>query len=354
MSLRVLDLSSDSERGLWLAHWQDSANREVFAHPGYLGLFSSASVRTLGALYSEGGGHVMFPFLLRDIKSEAFAPAWADKCTDITSPYGYGGPCSPSPGGVSASAFWKEFDEWAWDHGVVSEFIRFTLFSDETLPYPGQVEEKQLNVVRSLALGDEALWLDFEHKVRKNVIRARRENVQVEIDLEGHRLECFQRVYSGTMERRQAGGSYRFSAAFFRALVEGLKGQFAFFHALVGGKVVSTELVLVSRKRAYSFLGGTDKAFYAVRPNDLLKFEIIQWAKRSGLESYVLGGGYEPEDGIFRYKRSFAPDGCTPFRVGFRIHRTSEYGRLNTARAEWNLQHGRPPADERFFPRYRS
>ena len=33
----------------------------------------------------------------------------------------------------------------------------------------------------------------------------------------------------------------------------------------------------------------------------------------------MLGGGYESGDGIFRYKRSFAPHGLVPFFVGRRV-----------------------------------
>ena len=112
---------------------------------------------------------------------------------------------------------------------------------------------------------------------------------------------------------------YRFSRTFFEAIHARLPGQFVYVHALHDERVVSSELALVSERNVYSFLGGTWSDAYELRPNDLLKYELILWAKAAGKTRFVLGGGYEPDDGIFRYKRSFAPRGLVPFFVGRRV-----------------------------------
>ena len=77
--------------------------------------------------------------------------------------------------------------------------------------------------------------------------------------------------------------------------------------------------MLVSERNAYSFLGGTASDAFELRPNDLLKWELILWLKSAGKRRFVLGGGYGADDGIFRYKRSFAPHGLVPFFVGRRV-----------------------------------
>ena len=58
----------------------------------------------------------------------------------------------------------------------------------------------------------------------------------------------------------------------------------------------------------------------------------------------MLGGGYEDGDGIFRYKRSFAPHGLVPFFVGRRILDPDLY-------ADLTRRHGGGEAE--FFPAYR-
>ena len=47
-------------------------------------------------------------------------------------------------------------------------------------------------------------------------------------------------------------------------------------------------------------------------------------------------GGFEAEDGVFRYKLAFAPYGRRPFSVGFRIHDDLRYEELVDSKAASN------------------
>jgi len=176
--------------------------------------------------------------------------------------------------------------------------------------------------------------------VRKNVKKARASGVRIEFDEDGTRLDDFLRLYAHTLDRRDAADRYRFQRDFFERLPEGGR---VYVHALLDGEVVSSELVLLSERNAYSFLGGTDSASFAARPNDLLKWELILRLKEQGKRRFVLGGGYTAGDGIFRYKRSFAPHGLVPFSVGRRVFQQQLYDEL-TARAAGGGD---------FFPAYR-
>ena len=182
-----------------------------------------------------------------------------------------------------------------------------------------------VDVVRDLEPDADAIWTDVDHKVRKNVKKARRSGVSVELEAEGARLDDFLRLYEHTLDRREAPDRYRFPRAFFESIHAQLPGQFVYAHALHDERVVSSELALVSERSVYSFLGGTQSDAYGLRPNDLLKYELILWSKAAGKSRFVLGGGYEPDDGIFRYKRSFAPHGLVPFFVGRRVLETDLY-----------------------------
>jgi hypothetical protein len=280
------------------------------------------------------GDGVLYPFHLRELPSGA-------EGHDIVTPYGYGG--AFRTGAANADAFWAAFDDWAAEQGVVSELVRFSLFRDNLLPYPGTREQRLVNVVREL--GDDP-WMDFEHKVRKNVNKARRSGLRVEVDETGARLDDFLRIYEDTLARRGADERYRFPREFFERIRDRLGGHFVFAHALDGDSVVSTELALLSATSAYSFLGGTDEAAYATRPNDLLKVELFRWAEAAGKQRFVLGGGFEDGDGIFRYKRSFAPHGLVPFEIGMRVLDQDAYDRLTDQAAG--------PRKPGFFPAYRA
>ena len=300
---------------------------------------------------------MLYPFIIRDLAKESCWTPEIGPASDIVSPYGYGGAFCWGARDVRelSGRFWGQFDEWAAGQGVVSEFVRFSLFTEELLDYPGEKEERLLNVVRSLATTQDEMWMEFEHKVRKNVKRARSCSVGVRHDARGDCLDDFLEIYTATMDRRGASAGYFFPRSYFCRLHETLAGQFAYFHAYHGGRCVSSELVLVSAESAYSFLGGTDEAAFHLRPNELLKLEIIGWAKQLGKKWFVLGGGSEPGDGIFRYKRSFAPNGIRPFFVGRRILCEHAYESLLANRRE---QAGLSGLDWKprcgYFPAYRS
>ena len=317
-------LTPDDPR--WLERWQAWPEREVHAHPEYVRLFEGEG-QPLCAV-DDG---VLYPFLLRSDP------------VDLVTPYGYGG--AFRTGEADADGFWRAFDAWAVEHGVVSELVRLSLFPERLLPYPGEREERLLNVVRDLEPGADELWMDYEHKVRKNVKKARRSGLRVELDETAERLEDFLRLYEGTLDRREASDRYRFSRDFFEHVRDRLAGHFVYAHVLEGDRVVSSELALLSATSAYSFLGGTEESAFPLRPNDLLKVELMLWAKTAGKRRFVLGGGYRPGDGIFRYKRSFAPNGVVPFEIGKRILRAEAYDAL--------VERAGRSAEPGFFPAYR-
>jgi hypothetical protein len=334
LSFEVWPAESDE----WLALWSSWPGREVWAHPGYASLYEDETTRALCAAWQSDDGCVLYPFLLRDLRVAPFDV----EAADVVTPYGYGGAFA---WGEPAAGFWPAFDAWAAERRIVSEFVRFALFDDELLPYPGEREQKLVNVVRGLDAEEDAIWMDVEHKVRKNVKRARRSGVQIEVDEHGARLDDFLRIYEHTLERRAAPPRYRFPRTFFESIAERLRGGFVYVHALHEDRVVSSELALVSEWTVYSFLGGTASDAYELRPNDLLKWELIRWAKRAGKRRFVLGGGYRTDDGIFRYKRSFAPGGLMPFHVGHRVLDAELYREL-TERVGGSGAAG-------FFPAYR-
>ena len=160
----------------------------------------------------------------------------------------------------------------------MSEFVRFQLFSAYRPHYRGTCESLSHNIVRSLDLSIEEILNDFEHKVRKNLKKAVASGLTIEFDPLGARLDDFMRIYYGTMDRASADPKFFFSKAFFETIGE-MKGNFMYVHVLHEGEIISTELILHGRDTCYSFLGGTDREYFHLRPNDFLKFETIKWAK---------------------------------------------------------------------------
>ncbi len=351
---RVLDASSSADRAEWADLWDRWAQGEPWVHPHYVQSFCDDN--TTAYLVSDAGpsGAVLYPVTLRELSALPWTSDAEDAC-DLLSPYGYGGAHCYGNYDLEDRRFWGRFDAWAKSRRVVSSFDRLSVFPDDLLPMPGKIIPRSDNIVRSLDTPIDTLWMEYEHKVRKNVKRAQARGVEVTVHRDMSTLDEFLSVYQTTAERRSFEPFYRWNSEFFSSLLAGLGGSYAMFHARVGGVVVSSELVLASRRRGYSFLGGTRADAFSLRPNDLLKHRIIEWLAETGREAYCLGGGLEAGDGIFRYKRSFAPQGRVPFCTAERILDTAVVDELLARRRLWEARRGRSwaPASG-WFPPYRS
>jgi hypothetical protein len=350
MRYRVLDAAIPGERVGWLDLWERWPGREVFAHPEYVGLFARPCDRVVCAMGEDEGGAILFPLVLRPLAAEPWARP-DEARLDAVSPYGYGGPFAFGDGPRDDAAFWRAHEAWCRDARVVSTFARLPLFDGQLPRLPAPPEPRGPNVVRALDANLGTIWMEYDRSVRANVKAAERNGVSVEVDETGARLDAFIGVYEHTMSRRGANAWYFFPRAFFEQLVARLRGQYVFFHALHAGRVVSTELILVSAEHCYMLLSGTLADAYPLRPNDLLRHRTVAWAAERGLTAYVLGGGYEPGDGVYRHKRNFAPRGQLPFRVACLVHDAAAASELAARRAA--AEHGWSPRPG-YFPPYRS
>jgi hypothetical protein len=357
-SFFVLNEENSEDCAKWRELVENFADCEPMMLPEYLRLFSvEPSEKVLCAWYMKKKGGVIYPFILRRIDALGWCPKSLSGFSDVTTPYGYGGPFHY--GEMSESeirAFWAYMDDWYKENGVITEFIRFSLeLSRPRMFYPGEAIIKNKNIVRTLYNDMDEIWLDFEYKVRKNVRKAERNGLCVELDTAGSRIDDFLRIYYSTMARRGAKPFYHFNSSFFDELNRALLGKFAYFHTIQNNTIISSELVLYSRTAIYSFLGGTERSSYDLRPNDLLKYEIIKWGAGSGRRWFVIGGGYQPEDGIYKYKKSFAPQGDACFYTGQRILNLVAFDDINNARREYELEtRGQWTPLEGYFPQYRS
>lgn len=344
----ILYYSKYSDQKKWLSIWEESFERDPFYHPGYAGLWENEHTRACTAVYEGKRGTILYPFLLRSLKGESFWKPEAGDAFDIITPYGYGGPlvtdCTVTEGTLFQE-FYASFKQWAETNKVVSEFVRFSLFSKALPYYYGLTGHNNDNIVVNLKKAPEAFWTGLSYKVRKNVQAAQRHGITAIEDPGADRLDDFLEVYESTMQRRNAGSFYRFGRQWFEKLQQNLPGSCTFFYAFHESKVIAAELVLLSGTRAYSFLGGTLKSYFPLRPSDLLKYYILEWLRERGLNSFVIGGGYRPHDGIFAFKQSFAPEGIVPFHTGKMIFDKERY-RL--------LSQGKAIDGSGFFPVYRS
>lgn len=337
-----------SEANQWDQIVRAFPDYDVFYLNGYSKAFyneNKANGEPLLLLYQKGTERAISIVFVRDISLDPhlFGKLESRKYYDLSTPYGYGG-------FVGEVSDWETLEDtyidFCKEKKFVSEFVRFQLFSDYHRHYKGNTVIKSHNVVRALNLSMDEMWMDFKQKVRKNVKRAEKNNLNLVIDENGKHMKDFLRIYYSTMERSNAEKAFFFSESFFHTLMA-MDANASFFHVKSGLQIVSSELVIYGAKNAYSFLGGTDEGFFGLRPNDYLKFGIINWCREKGLGNFVLGGGYGCDDGIFEYKRAFAPNGIVNFHIGKRMFDKYVYEELVKLRGM-----GTEAPD--YFPAYRA
>ncbi len=324
---------------------ENHLSTDIFLLPSYSALFERQGVKSTAFVYEGSGATVVYPFLIHNLSTLPFFPQGLAPAYHIETPYGYGGPMviEGTPTGQLYPQFYDAFGRWALQNNVISEFVRFNLFSEARKYFTGMVEQHNHNIVLDLAPAIEEIWSGFDHKVRKNVQKAVALEVEVVIDQQGQYLQQFLDNYYHTLYRRNAAKRYYFNKEFFQKIHKTLSGKYCYFHSTYQGKVVSSELVLISSGTIFSFLGGTLASYFNLRPGDLLKYRIIEWAKERGYKKFVIGGGHSPHDGIFAFKKAFAPHGLVPFYTGKKVHSPDVYNQLTEAS-------GKP--QEGFFPAF--
>lgn len=345
---KILIVNID-EKEKWNNIVKSFSNYDVFYLPEYVEAFKMhGDGEPILFYYEDGKTKAMNVIMKKDIaKTEFFKDKLEEnKYFDLSSPYGYGGFIIEGEDSKNVN---KCYEEYCKKNNIICEFVRFHLLENYQKKYNGEAVKIKHNIIRKLDMNPEEMLMDFEHKVRKNIKKANRNNLQIQIDTTGETLNNFLEIYYSTMDRNNAEQEYYFDKSFFEKLNE-MKENIVYFNVLYEGKIISTELVIYSPNNCYSYLGGTLSEYFDLRPNDFLKYEIIKWAYNKGIKNFILGGGYGGEDdGIYRYKKSFAPTGIYDFYIGKNIFNEKIYAELVKIREEIGKIE-----NINFFPLYRA
>ena len=288
-------------------------------------------------------GDVAYPLLLRPLAGTLpFSVIVGDARFDsvsppFTGPLGEGG----DPDAIAAALR---------EAGVVAEFAHLHPWNAAADLVGGGEPDREIVWV-DVTLDEERLWRDSYSKAcRKNLNRAEREGVTVRAAAGPDDIAQFHRIYIATMERNRALEHYFFEPDYFQGIFEEMPDSARFALAEHEGRVVAATLYLHDSDDVYSYLGGADHDHQQVRPTNAVVHETIRWAREQGKCRLVLGGGYRPDDGIFRFKASFSPERAT-LRLARRIHLGDDYEQLVAA---WREYHGHRSPEPAFFPLYRA
>ncbi len=348
MVLEVLDLTITSQKEEYKQCLLKFKDQLPFFNIAYLETFNHHSAKIKAFILKEKKGipKVIMPFYERSIKT-----ILKSKVFDVISNYGYGGPMYDTDiKADTVDTFWDLVDEWYEENHIVSEFIRFNV-NENYRSYSGKVLPT-IKIINGKIEKPTHIWKGYNRKVRKNVNRAIRENLSFEVHQFPYTqkiVDDFYRIYIDTMKRNDAKAHFYYTKEDLEYFFNTSKTHSAISMVYKDDLAISTEILLLSNKYIYSFLGGTDSAHFNLRPNDFLKHKVIEWGFNEGYSNYVLGGGHGEEDGIFNYKKTFFENDISYFYTGRKIIDKTVYKKLCKEIAiDCDLE-----SDTGFFPLYR-
>jgi serine/alanine adding enzyme len=319
--------------------------RSVFGSLGFARAQERAGAGEGRLLVAEG---VAYPTRFRRLADDLpFAASTSEAVWDAASPL-FTGPLVTGTPDLEAAA--REIAACLRDEGVVAEFAHLHPWGAAPELVGGGEPDREIVWVDVTLDSDRLCRESYSKACRKNIKRAKREGVTVRPARNEADIAAFHRIYIQTMERNEALDSYFFDLAHFEAIFEDLPGGARFALAEHDGRVVAATLYLHDADDVYSYLGGADHDYQHLRPTNAVVHDTIAWAREERKRRLILGGGYRPDDGIFRFKASFSPLRAQ-LDLPRRVHLPDDYEALVAA---WRAHHGGDGDGGGFFPLYRA
>lgn len=300
------------------------------------------------------GAVVAYPFLLRPVSALRFAAGigeslWDTFTPEYTGPISIGAARDPQAG---RSLLGEAFAGYGRENGVVAEFAHMNPWraAHELLDSAYVADDREL-VYIDLSAGKERTWTrSLTSDARRMARRAQAAGVRVRRAETPDDVREFHRLYISTMDRRRARERYYFPLEHFLAFLETMRETAFFVLAEWQGRTVAGGLYLYGGTDVYWHLSAMDMRFAHVAAVNGYVWETICWAIDAGKERMLLGGGYAPGDGIFRFKAGFSPLRAR-FRTYQRVHDADAHAALVHA---WSASHGGRAAPEGYFPSWRA
>ncbi len=291
--------------------------------------------------YADEESHVCYVVMQSDIASSGKFENLLEKNTyfDWETPYGYGGPLSDSMvSEKSQNLFLAELSEYCKENGVVSQFVRFHPVLGNDKLVPKVIEPRYLRDTIYIDTSSEALIMQNMDTKNRNMVR---KAVKNGVTIEERPVEDYKdfiSMYEQTMLRDNADEYYMFDDEYFKSQSQ-LSEYASLFYAVRNGRRISGAIMYYNNRFMHYHLSGTFAEERSYSPGNLLLYEAACRASKMGISKFHLGGGIEPDDSLFSFKKKFNKNGRLQFVVGRTIFNENGYEDLMKLRKQ---------ADEKF------
>jgi hypothetical protein len=202
-----------------------------------------------------------------------------------------------------AHEFWEELVEYAkksrWQH--------IDLRGDIGIEAAGSIYDSFYQ--HDIQLGDDTdqIFTTFSKNNKRNIKKAIREGVEIEIRLDMESIDEFYTLNSITRKRHGIPSQpYKFFANLYKYINSDGKGIVVL--ARKHGKVVAGAIYFIFGRTAIYKYGASTKEEKHLRANNLVMWEAIKWLSNKNFKSLGLGRTDKSNAGLVRYKNGWAPD----------------------------------------------
>ncbi|WP_158541042.1 GNAT family N-acetyltransferase [Sporosarcina sp. BI001-red] len=272
---------------------------------------------------------------------------------DIITPYGYGGPLITG-GAEVLKAFRKEFQLYCEQENIISEVITFHPILENALAMESYCDLQFIRKTTAVDLTDdlESIRDNYSSMNKRNIKKAHKNGlVCKEVAKTPENIGIFMDIYNETMNRQQSTSFYYFPVSVIeQQLLDTSFSKSRILFVTYGEQVIATTILLNSAHFAHYHLGGSDEKYLHLKPNNLIFDYMIELSKKEECTLLHLGGGYEEDDGLFKYKTSFTNNNTFDYYLGKNILNRETYKLLVDEKKQTQtlLFSGS------YFPQYRS
>jgi UDP-perosamine 4-acetyltransferase len=303
-----------------IATWEDLVDHapvpDVYYRPAYVRAYAlTGHGRPVAVVVRSGSTEALFPLLIRKLDLDG------QTVRDAITPYGYGGLLRlsgpESPGPQIAQDLFRQLRDWTCASGLVTCTVRFHPILDQDTSWAvAQMPEEwarafprgHTTAIELKQWDDVRLRVTGMNKGRRYDLKRARSGLNLRIS-EGANavddLKIFRTLYRESMERVGADAFFFFADDYFDHLATELGNKFALFTALAGDRPLASAIFLADRNFVHYHLAGSNTEGRASGAATLHVIAACEWARQRGCSLLHLGGGLQPNDSLWEFKRGF-------------------------------------------------
>ena len=333
---------------------------DIFYEPSYSRFLTEGTGhRPLMLLYEDELGKVFDVTMVKAISS---LPFFADVAgLSGSSPVDLASPDYNSPIIMAESRDHCELlkryrcsvDQFCTEIGAVTEFVRFHPFSESVALCAS---------IMNVRTGAELLYIDLRagyeracegyRKGHKSTVKkAAREGATVCFPgPSDNALKEVSRLYLETMQRKDAKSVYLHDDEYFQELLRYLGDRVLVVHSLVGKEIASANIFLLGRKYVWFKYSGLNPQLRSTGAHTYMMDRVIYWACEHGFDYFMLGGGIDPGDSTYAFKRGFSHLSAQVHHMK-KVHDEKTFAVLCEAKQKYDSKVGHITRTD-YFPSY--